>query len=189
MDFSVTVKTLLDKIRALRQQDLDRKKILLIALVAIAIVFVDFSILVKLQLKGIRAVSPQVLKLKTDIKKLNKDLNNLKGRQVEIEEKGHLERKRLILEREIPLLLEKISLTANEYDVKITKILPSRDPKSGFFAISLELVGDYHNLGRFLNDLENAPDFIAVEEIIIKSNANDYFKQNVNLVLKTYVKK
>lgn len=184
------IKNLVDRFGALKQQGLDKKKMLLMVLVSIAIIFADFNTLLKLQLKGLKSISPQVIRLKKDIRKLKKDLPNLKSKEAEIKEKGHSRLKKFILEKEIPLLLEKISLSANQNNVRLTKILPSRDPKTpNYFFIALDLVCDYHGLGRFLNELENAEDFIAVEEIKIRSTSSDYLQQNVNLLLKTYVKK
>lgn len=183
------IKILLDKFHALKTQGLDNKKVALIMLSCLIIIYIDFAILFKLQLKGIKTVSPKVAKLKTDIHQLSKGLANLKIKQVEIK-KGQPRVKKIVLEREIPSLLERISVMANKNNVRIIKILPSKDTKStSYILIGLDLTCDYHNLGSFLNDLENSQDFIAVEEIKIRSDMSNYFQQNVNLMLRIYVKK
>jgi hypothetical protein len=56
-------------------------------------------------------------------------------------------------------------------------------------AINLDLLCDYHHLGKFINDLENAEILFGVEGIRITSQEGNYFQQKVNLILKTYVKK
>lgn len=182
-------KILLDKLQALKTQGLDNKRVALIILSCLIIIYIDFATLFKLQLKGIRIVSPKVARLKIDINQLTKDLDNLKIKQLEIK-KGQPRIKKIVLEREIPSLLERISVMANKNNIRIIKILPSKDTKStSYILIGLDLTCAYHNLGRFLNDLEEAQDFIVVEEIKIRSDTGNYFQQNVNLTLRIYVKK
>lgn len=178
----------------LSKLELDKKKILLIALLSFIVFYLDVALIIKLQLRGIRNASPKITKLKKDIDNLNKDLTtlqDLKNKKTEIGKATLLKSKKLILEEEIPSLLEYISDIANKNNIKIIKILPSREPKSDEkkLLITLDLSCDYHHLGSFINDLENAPDFMAVQEIKIKRDTADYLRQNVNLVLRTYVKK
>ncbi|MDI6605882.1 MAG: hypothetical protein QME65_01900, partial [Candidatus Omnitrophota bacterium] len=55
--------------------------------------------------------------------------------------------------------------------------------------IKLDILCGYHELGHFINDLENNPVFMAVEDLKITPQQKDYFKQKVELALKTYVEK
>jgi hypothetical protein len=55
--------------------------------------------------------------------------------------------------------------------------------------INLDLLADYHNLGKFIQALEDSPVFMEVQELDISTQLPDYMKQKVTLVLKTYVTK
>ena len=55
--------------------------------------------------------------------------------------------------------------------------------------ITLDLTCGYHSLGSFINALENAGQYIDVQDMKIIRDPHNYLLQNVNLVLKTYAKK
>lgn len=185
----------------LRGLEMDNKKITLIILVCIIFAYVDYSFVLKIQLSGKNSKSAKIIKLKKDMAKLDKDFASMqqaKGRQ-----KVVLEAKKFILEEQIPLLLKKVSSVANQNNIRIMQMAPSKEsqhkdekdpkkekqvPKFIPIVIRLDLICDYHHLGKFINELENAEEFIAVEELRIISDVANYFQQKVNLTLKTYVK-
>jgi Tfp pilus assembly protein PilO len=202
------IKDILDKylkfINKLDDLEPQKKKVFLgiSAIVVLIIVYIDFSYLIKSQLKGIKTVTPKIIKLKKDIDTFNKDLVAMQDTEAKLKQskqKFSLTVKKFISEEEITALLQDIAHIADKYQVKIIKIIPLRDAKAkeeiiaeGKFLpviISLDLSCGYHAFGSFMNDLENATQFIAVQEIRISPDSADYFKRNVNLVLKTYVKK
>ncbi|MFA7283866.1 MAG: hypothetical protein WC066_04900, partial [Candidatus Omnitrophota bacterium] len=53
--------------------------------------------------------------------------------------------------------------------------------------IDLEMVGDYHSLGRFIQALEASPVFMEVQGMEISTQLPDYLKQKISLALRTYV--
>lgn len=184
-----------------RAEELDNKKILAIILVSLAIIYLDYSLVIKLQFRGVKTVNSKIIKLKKDIKAYAKDsaiLEDIKRRQG----KPHpvsLD-KRAISEGEITALLQDISSLANRRNIRIIQIKPSKELKAKEEKVSsqarftpnlitLDVSCGYHNLGAFVNDLENARQFMAVQSLKIKSDPRDYFRQNANLALKTYVKK
>jgi type IV pilus assembly protein PilO len=180
-------------INLLNKFSLDNKKIFLLILLCLIIVCIDFTFIIKLQLRGIGTVRAKIIKLKKDIDSLNKDL--IAMQQAKQEQIAVVETKKIISEEEIPSLLQDISNTANKYNVKIMQLRPSRDTEtkekitSGRkLLVTLDLLCGYHSLGSFINDLENAERFITVQEMKIVRSSSDYLYQNVNLVLKTYVK-
>ena len=80
-----------------------------------------------------------------------------------------------------------------------TKALPKVPPKGGGskgkevqtlpeVIIDMDISCGYHNLGQFVNDLENNEIFLAVDELRITPRQDDYFNQDIGLKLKTYVK-
>jgi Tfp pilus assembly protein PilO len=186
--------------------NLDTKKIILIVIICLIIVYLDFNFFMALQLKMLKNLGPQIIKIKADLAKLDKDLvdmQELKNKQATSAKTPSTKAKKIILEEDIPSLLKGISDIANINDVKITQMKPSKEPQAketkapgdnieglARLWITLDLTGGYHHLGRFINDLENTEVFMAVENLkITPQNPADYLKQKASLVLKTYVKK
>jgi Tfp pilus assembly protein PilO len=127
-------------------------------------------------------------------------MKELESRQVS--PKAALKEKRIITEAQFASLLQDISKIANNNEVKILQLKPFRqslpanqDAKvkalGSFtpFLISLDLSSGYHNLGKFINGLENLESFVKVQEIKIEPFEDTYLNQKVNLVFVTYVKK
>lgn len=200
INFKDKIINLLDKFKKL---ELDKKKVFLIIAVSLVIIYIDFALIIKLQLKSIAAIGPKIIKLKNDIATLTQDLSkmkNLEGKQTQTKE-GAGQVKKIISENEIPLLLQVISSIANKNNIRIMQMQPSKESKARQdkaskdtlkcvpILITLDLTCSYHNFGKFINDLENAEEFIVVQDMKIARDANDYLRQSVNLILRTYVRK
>jgi Tfp pilus assembly protein PilO len=179
---------------------LDNQKLILIGIVFLGILYADYSFIMGMQRNSIKSMKPQIEKIKKDIATLHKnlaELDSLKTKQLNPEVKI----KKLVLEEQLTALFEDISLAANTNSVKIMQIKPVKEYKSkdekAFVAsarlsplyITLDLYGSYHNIGSFINDLENADKFISILEVKITRDSADKFKENVSLLLKTYAKK
>lgn len=186
------MKNILEPINKL---NLDNKKIILILLIAAFAFFADYSIIIKLQSNTINSLKPKISKLKRDLDNLEKEMAN--ARNLKINQAQPVKTKEIISEGQLPLLVEDISNTANKNNVKILQIKPVKEKEAknaslGDFSqynIDLNLVGDYHGIGKFINDMENADKFIIIEGFKITRNEKDYLKENINLLLKTYVRK
>jgi len=180
---------------------LDNKKILVILLLSVMSLSVDYNFFIRAQLEGVKSLDQKIKRLKEDTVKVNRDAALLKKKQAETAQGVILKVKKMISKGEIPLLLQEMNSIANKNNVRITQIKPSaevvtKDQKqakdSGNFTsilITLDVSCDYHGLGKFLNNLENADYFFAVQEMRITEDPNNYFYQNANLVLKSYVRK
>jgi Tfp pilus assembly protein PilO len=165
--------------------------------------YIDYAIVLKAQLNTLQQINTAILNNKKNIEKLQKDLNNLaetQRKERQMGKTGLVKIKKLITNEQIPLLLKEISDLANQHQVRIMQLRPEKgekDTKSAKIAkaqnligekINLDLSCDYHRLGQFLNAIENSEVYLELEDMKISSVANDYFRQNVRLVLKTYVK-
>ena len=191
---------LLNKLNELK---LDNKKIFIIVLVCLLILYIDFTFIIKLQLQGIRTLTPKVIKMKKDIDNLAKDLSSMQDLERKAgKDKAQIESlrpKEIISEDKILLLLQEISDLANKNKVKIMQINTSRDKKApeeiiagerlSPIIITLDLTCGYHSLGTFINALENARQFIDVQDMKIIRDPRNYLLLNANLILKTYAKK
>jgi len=204
-------------IDSLNKLELDNKKIFLIILGVVVVLYVDYALILKAQISGVKSLNSKVLKIKTDILTLNKDLANIskiESQPAIVVEKG----KRVISEKEMALLLEDISNIANKNNVRLMLIKPSREqekkekkakeekkpkaekkqkeekketkaPSFTVYNIELDLSCSYHSLGMFINDLENGEMFVAVKSLKVMPEKDNYLWHKINLVLKTYVKK
>lgn len=178
---------------------LDNQKIILIVLVTLLVAYLDYAFIIGMQQKSINLIKPKIEKVKKDIETYNKDsasINTIKKQQIKTDSKV----KQVIIEEQLPTLLEQISNIANKNFMKLMQIKQSKDVKSkedkalqaaklSPLFISLDLVGSYHNIGAFINDLENADKLLILQEIKIHRDATDPLKQNASLLIKTYVKK
>ena len=181
---------------------LDKQKKILIVIFCALIIYVDTTFILKSQTSGINSLNPKINRLKNDLNNFNRDLNNMraaKGKQGLATQKVMSKSSKIIPEGQISGLLQDISSKANKFDIKIGQIRPIRETVNAKSAVSgdkftpilinLDLTCDYHNLGKFINELENSQVFLGVQELKISTQLPDYMKQKVVLVLKTYVTK
>jgi len=183
----------------LEKLELDKKKISSIILVCLILIYMDLSFLMRRQIQGIKILGSNIIKLKKDTDALTRELaeiEDLKRKQTGIEPVGFLKNKKILSEEQMPSFLGYLSETANKNNIKITQIKPIKEQKASKdvskftpLVVALDLFCGYHHLGSFINDLENAESFIAVQEMSITPNPKDYFHQEVRLMLKTYVEK
>jgi len=191
-------------IELIEKIQLDKKKIMAGVVILVFLLYIDFTFILKSQFNLWKAINPKIAQLKKDIKKLNDDLailsTSIKGKQ-ETQETDQRTAEKIIKEEKIPNLLEEISKIANKREVKIMQIKPLSHPPTAkpelttattkLFPVSikLDLLGGYHQLGKFINDLENASVFMEVDTLRISSESTSIMTQQIELTLKTYVKK
>ncbi len=191
-------------IKILDQLELDNKKLMLIALISVIVLYIDFNFIFKAQIRGLVKSGTEVARLKKDLDNFKVDLKKMRdseSKQVISSQKSMPKVKSIISENQFSGLLQDISKTANNNDVRILQIKPSRmlvenqnskaKPPANLtpFIINLDLSCGYHNLGKFINELENLPAFVSVRDIRIEPQDDNYVKQKINLTLITYVKK
>jgi len=103
--------------------------------------------------------------------------------------------KKLPTEREMPTILEEIARMARDTNVKIIGISPL-----GFKAntggekmpyqeapISITARGGYHEIGKFINKLENGSRFVSIADIMISGENEDKRVHSLELVASTYI--
>jgi Tfp pilus assembly protein PilO len=183
---------LLDKLK------LKDKKIFLIILVSLLVFYLDFVFLIRAQLSGIGSVGKKITDLKKNLNTFKKDLITMQQAQIKEKTASAPQIQKIISEEQIPSLLDEISRIANKNNVKIMQIKPQMEKENKtaqiakaapLLTITIDLFSGYHTLGYFINELENAQVYIAVGEIKISPELNNYFQQKVTLGLKTHVKK
>jgi len=182
------------------------KKLIVTLVSCIVVICLDVAFLLRLQDSSIRGVKLKVAGLKQNLEtwgKESKQAQELKNKQAQSEKRTPAGAKKIISEGEVASLLQDISTLANKNEVKITQMKPLKETagllrqekdasistKAFPLLVVLEGYADYHKLGRFVNDLENADTFIAVQDLKIVFQQASYFKQKISLALRTYVRK
>lgn len=110
-------------------------------------------------------------------------------------EKIELYEKKLPAQQEIPSFLENLSKMARSANITIIGIMPvTLKPQKEIryqvyqeMPILISAKSGYHELGRFLNNLEDGGRFIKVVDINIKADTATPKKQDVELMVYTYV--
>ncbi|MGD9015282.1 MAG: type 4a pilus biogenesis protein PilO [Candidatus Omnitrophota bacterium] len=178
----------------------DKKTLALTILVIVIVLFLDFSFVLKPQLRALSTINPKIAKLKIELEKLNLDSINMQRQSTTGIKPRQI--KKLLSPGQVAWVIEEISHMANEHEVEISQIKPSRKTATTGFSkqpaqsdnylptlIDLEISAGYHQLGRFLTDLENYSILLEVEELDIMPIEKSSFEHAVRLQIKTYVSK
>lgn len=181
---------------------LPKEQKLIILVISIALViYIDYSLILKNQITILQKINPRVNSLSSQIKTAKKDIKSIPEMELKlskIKERATVITQKIVDEDKIPALLEKISSKAQENNIKIMQIRPIRDAKAKELAttqtgkyfnldISLDVRCGYHNLGKFLNELENMGQFIKLQSLGINSDSKDYYHQQVKISLGTII--
>jgi Tfp pilus assembly protein PilO len=183
-----------EKIRSVIQ---DNTAVLKFLVPALIVVFY-LGLFVRPTMKRLFRLLPEASQLKTKIVKTKKDwedIESLKGRVSQSHERISSYERKLPVEKEVPAVLEFLSQAARKMDVRITEIKPVAQDKSEpgvhslYYRIPILLKAEcgYHQLGRFLNKLENADRFMKIDDIKITANPEMFGIHDVRLVVVTYV--
>ena len=93
---------------------------------------------------------------------------------------------------EIDVILRQIQQLANDTRLNITKFVPKGEIAKDFYAekpISIEITGNYHNLGIFFDRLSNFSRLFSIEDFSIKSLRvqSETSTISAKLTAKTYI--
>lgn len=130
-----------------------------------------------------------------EARSLISEREGLSKKMEEYNEKIELYEKKLPAQQEIPSLLEDLSSMARNSNINIIGITPvalklQKERKNTVYQetpILITAKSGYHELGRFLNNLENGDRFMKVVDINIKANLLSPKKHEVELMVYTYV--
>jgi len=177
----------------LNKVQLDNKKLILIGLICVIVIYIDYSFVLGPQVSAVNSARNKIKKISADLNAFEQESSgepSLNGA-----DRSGVLKKELIAQDELPRLLEEISQAANKNNVRIMQIAPVKEAKQASAAgpkamiIKLELISRYHDLGSFVNDLENSSKFLMLTGLKIKREPADTTKENVSLELKTYANK
>ena len=161
-----------------------------------AIVYVSF--ILAPQIERVFGAVGQVQKVGSDLKEAQDNIANIpryKNNLATYEEKVDNYEKMLPAQQEIPTLLESLSAIAKDSGVKIVGIMPvvTKDGKVKKGQIYKEIPilisakSGYHELGKFLSNMESADRFMKISDIQIRSNLASPRKHDVEILVLTYI--
>ncbi len=182
----------------IREKD---KQIIYLVLFTIIIV-IDLMVILGWQLRLLFKYFNTSNERKQSIELLESDIRNLDKYKLEITDldKKVNNLKLLVSEEEdISALIENISHLADSSDIKITQIKPEMDmdekkfvgtKEDKFSQIEIQIVAksDFHQLGSFVSKIESAKNFLKFTSLELETDNRNYFIQNVNLSLISYVR-
>lgn len=189
----------LDKLKEIKLDKTKKETLVFIIIGAFLFVFLYFQFFLKTTISELFALSPEIRKLKIDIKNTKEDLyheETLKKRLKDMEGRIDIYERKLPVEHEIPMLLEDLSRMAKDSYVKILGITPvgvgirEKQKKSKVYReipIMIKAKSGYHELATFINRLEDADRFMELSDIKIKSNKDDPRRHDIELTVSTYV--
>jgi len=172
----------------------DRNKLIITVSVILIILFLDFFFVLRSQMHSIVAIKPNIIRLKRDVDNINADLARMQKQRESLDER---EVKEIISSSQKDWVNEEIFRLSNMQKVKISQIKSVRREKSSqeplytgkysHILIDMDVSAGYHQLARFLSELENHSVLLGVEELDIKRSEENQFEHSVELRLKTYV--
>jgi type IV pilus assembly protein PilO len=175
----------------------DPKKLMAVAVVILLgglFLYVRFLLLPQIQ--WVTKSYDKAGKILTEVRVSERDaaqVDALKKQVSKYSEKIDSYEKMLPAEQEIPKLLESLSNMAKGANVKILGITPmvskqEPGPTEIYQEQPILINGraGYHELGKFISDLENSDRFMKVVDISIRENKSSPKKHDVELLVMTY---
>jgi Tfp pilus assembly protein PilO len=130
---------------------------------------------------------------KTDIARLGQNRDQLEKIRNQVNEV----KVKIRSAQEVPLILEDISRTASEHGVKIDQLMPLKDQKVllakqkdvEYYALPIlvQARSPYHDLGRWLAQLEEDRVFYGVGNLSVMTNPKDTMRHQVQITFKAAI--
>ncbi|MFA5142830.1 MAG: type 4a pilus biogenesis protein PilO [Candidatus Omnitrophota bacterium] len=174
----------------------DTKQIMLVAaLGGVLILVLYLKLLLVPQIRNVAKEYERARKLRVDVTTAERDISSvdsLKKQMAQYRTKIESYESMLPVEQEIPKLLEDLSSMAKRSGVKIVGITPlqsGEEAREGIYQeipILVNARSGYHELGKFLSELENASRFMKVVDLELKENKSAPKRHDVEVLVATY---
>jgi type IV pilus assembly protein PilO len=128
------------------------------------------------------------------IEKQKQKIVDAKVKIKELEQDISYYEKKLPQEKDIPDLLQYLSNIGTETNIKLLEIEKKQEirqeQEQAFYVtvpFNLILKGGYHEIGKFINRLENAERFMKIENLKIEEDKRNPFEHRGEMVVYTYI--
>ncbi|MFC1698533.1 type 4a pilus biogenesis protein PilO [Candidatus Omnitrophota bacterium] len=171
----------------------NKSTIKLIVIILLVLIYLGFFFRPKV--KELFALSAQASELKAEINTTRRDwsdIETLRKRLSFLQDKNVFYQTRLPDEKEIPVILAYLSTAAKKINVKINKIEPGEQNLLAgqiYYGLPILLKAEcrFHQLGRFIDELEKADRFMKITDLKIVANQGAEQVLYIQLVIVTYV--
>lgn len=193
-----------------------QQTIALAVIFGIFVLYIYFQFFLKSSLVKLTELSAEIGRQKANLAKseaLMGKKSEMEKTLFDLEAKMEKYKISLPVRSDIPAIFQEISRIASESKIKIlrmepvkeskentpTAIMPSmpgmpqqQQPRIGStiyteVPIKIEASGNYHDLGMFINNLENASNFMKVNELEIDASSENIYRHRINLIIVAYV--
>ena len=183
-----------------KAQLIKNQKLVIYGIITACLLVANYSLFLRPTFVSLKETMPRLAQMQRQLasdKNLAANIPRFKSQIESMREAISSHRKKFSTRQEIAELLKGLSEIAKDSNVKIISIKPhqlveaqSANMASGAyqkFPISIKAVCGYHQLGAFLNRLENDETFMRVSDIKITSDEKDSSQHLVYILVNTYV--
>ena len=167
----------------------------------LVIVFLlDYFLVMQFQLKMLNSLNTKLMTLSTDLEKSEVDIQRFSAYQNQLNKlKNNFEKldQKIKGKEDLPLIMENISRLANKHGIRIEQIMPNTaqsksvlkniDGEYHSIPISVQAKGEYHDFGRFINQLENEEVFMLIPEFSIVGGQGRASNQSIKMKIQAIV--
>ena len=178
----------------------EKNRVLVLFILVIAIILAAyFYFFLKPEIGALRKVLTKVAGLNKNIKEVDKLIDNIdsfKTRIADLKEKVGQYETRLPTKKEISSILNHLSALASQEDIKITGIKELETIKGEMqegeqaysgVPIEIDMKSGYHQLGKFISQIENSDRLMKIDDLEIKSTSENLTEHNVKLIVSSFV--
>jgi len=183
-----------------RQELLKNQKLVVYGIITLCLLVANYAFFLKPTMASLAKTTPKLRQLQRELAVSQNAVASIlkyKAQIEEMRERLSSQKKKLSTKQEISSLLKGLSEIAKDSGVKILSIKPypavagvGQDMSSGTYQkypISIKAICGFHQLGTFLNKLENADTFMRVSDIKITAGSKDFTQHLVYVLVNTYI--
>ena len=168
------------------------------AILIVAILFLSYNNIFKPLLGKIKQASEQIEQTERDIQRAKLSPGSLKSLGADIEKlKPQIDyyQRKLTSKVDVPQILKELNQIAEPLKIKIVSVnplvkeeipLPSGEEFIFQVPIRISLKCGYHQLGIFINKIENSSRFMKIAELKINAVSRDIWAHDIELVITSY---
>jgi Tfp pilus assembly protein PilO len=160
--------------------------------------FFSYRFIFSPKLRQIKKVSVQIEQRKQDIERAKANPQHfakVKETIKELQTERDYYQQRLTIKADMPQILKELNQMAEHLGIKFLSIRPLERKEALLpgakdlllqIPIRIKLKCGYHQLGKFINQIENSNRFMKIKDLNINADSNDIWNHQVELVITNY---
>lgn len=164
----------------------------------LVVFLLDYFLIMKQQMDSLNTLNPKLTLLKQEMEETKNNIQKSGVYQTQIARLKEQLKKggyKIPAKEEMSSVLDGISRIANQNKIKIDQMIPGQggrevlqkdgEDKYYAFPVLVEAKGGYHDIGRFIDQLEKDSIYKNVSALTVEANAQDSAHHTVKLTIKT----